>query len=205
MGRAIMIGAFLAIVCTCTGHATTIPTITTTTLTLAAITTHDLTVAKSMTVSTDSAGVNSWMVAGSTALQTDNSFSHGIDTPCPVKFESTVSLSTFSSDFNTIDSELKWNNLKSTNPARVKIVSLIQWCDTAPLLPDGQTYNGCGYGGYVLLAAGSEMTPETLAHEYGHTKGLVHWLAGFDRWVMFEIGVPDRNIVNAMECGKFSQ
>ena len=189
------------------GNAATIPTITTTTLTIAAIKTQILSVAKSANVSTDTVIVDGWMAAGSIALQTDNSDAHVKDTPCPVELaRSGIAISTFSAYFDNINSDAKFIELSTTVPQQIKLVSIITVCGGRVPTPPDTTFNGCTNKTQIVLAMNAPLTPESLAHEYGHYKGLDYDRgAGFDRWIMYGKGKPNRNIVDATECSAFSR
>jgi hypothetical protein len=182
----------------------TIPTITTPSLTVAAITPHSLTVARSVNVTTGTAIVDAWMSAGSKALQDDNSDALRKDTSCPVVLTRSLSISTFSASYDIIDSDAKFIALSTTVPQQIKIVSRITICGGKSPPFGAPTFNGCANPVQILLAADAPLTPESLAHEYGHYKGLGHrTVTGQDRWIMWAQGLPNRNIVESSECSAY--
>lgn len=190
--------------------ASTIPTVSVSTLTLAPLTARPLGVAKYVTVSTTITTVNTWLSGANSRLQTDNSSALVTDVSCPLKLTSSGAMATFSS-VSDINSSADIDTLVDTVPQVIKLVREINWCNgPAPLFA---TIEGCGgiRRGipFVILAANTMTTAgdEVLAHEYGHSRGLPHHTAAGDAvFVMYfkSTSVP-RNVVNASECQAFQK
>lgn len=133
-------------------------------VTLAAIKVQSFSVAKSSELAIGTATVNTWMLAGSTALQHQDAYPGIVDTPCPVAIRMVgVSLSTFPT--TVVSNQATFDGLL-IYPEQLKIVSQIDFCGTPG------TFNGCTYTGrQMVLITNPDL--KTLAHELGHYKGIL--------------------------------
>lgn len=158
-----------------------------------------ITVTRHDSVVIDAATVDSWMTEGNKALQKKDSAS---DVACAVKLQRSGAITTFSDpNFLIIDSEEKYNALRSTVTQRVKIVQQINWCGRN--VNPGEIFLGCGDtpGTHiVIISAPSDAL--TLVHEFGHNQGLPHVT---DSKKIMNDSAPVGKEVDGAECAAFKQ
>lgn len=207
--RTPFVGMFLSLLFASPAKCATPSVVSASSITIGVVVSTSLTFAKSVNVTTGTAIIDVWLAAGSAALQDNNSDAHNTDTPCPVRLtrSTSTSISTFSATYDVIDTDAKFVALSTTSAAIVKIVSRITLCGTVTPPPGFNTLNGCtSTGGQIVLAADAPLTPESLTHELGHYKDLRdRRTIGYERWIMWKAGLPNRNITDGMECGKYSK
>lgn len=145
------------------------------------------------------------------------------DVSCPVKTTRSGEIGSILNDFfdfTTVDNEDEYIALRAAFPNhRAKVVRRIPFCDVPPDpdAPPGTPPSpavGCADhpGTHLVLADDFFWNHTTLAHEYGHNKGLDH-AAGeesqIQRRIMYRFGDVDittpRNEVIGIECTKIKQ
>ena len=93
------------------------------------------------------------------------------DFACRVKFDLSGTLPDFLDSgghtFDTIDSAVELNALKTSVPTLVKIVGAIDGFQCGPGSPP---YDGCAAPGHIVLR--EAFAPLTFPHEFGHHKGI---------------------------------
>lgn len=155
---------FLVMLLASTSKSATKPPIILPGVTLAAIKVQSISVAKSSELAIGTATVNTWMLAGSTALQHQDAYPGIVDTPCPVAIRMAgVSLSTFPTTI--VSNQATFDGLL-LYPEQLKVVSVIRFCGKSG------NFNGCTSPGRQMVSI-ENPDLKTLAHELGHYKGIL--------------------------------
>ncbi len=165
-----------------------------------AASTFSLDISRHNTVATTNQQADSILDDASQVLKVDDDGVPGIlDVPCDVTLNRSGSVSVFSTNAPaTINSDSQLEKVFA-EPAFIKVVKAINWCDGAGSV-DGCTTNNSRTMIVVARAPGPE-TAVLWAHEFGHATGLNH-RAG-DRLVMNPTFDGTYRFINDTECTSY--
>lgn len=196
---------------TATGATTSPPAVALSTGTIYVPKTQSLTLAHYNSVtSIDVATIDSWMTAGTSALEVKNSTT---DVACPVILSRSGAYGSFGDSggfsLDVINSTGAYEALRAFTQ-RVKIVQRITVCGSQTT---GGTFNGCSdqgtsttLGTQMVIASSGSLTSVTLAHEFGHNEGNFDQACGTcTARIMYFQGIAGRNEVTTDECRNFQR
>jgi hypothetical protein len=131
-----------------------------------------MTISRYSTSSLTDTDASSILASASALLQANDG---GGDVACPLTFQRSGSVGTFSVGDGSIDNQSEQDAVQALG-TRVKVVNSFTWCNGPPTIP-GATINGCGkIGGFGIIVRrdSASIEPTLWAHEYGHNQGKLH-------------------------------